>query len=80
MIDLLGYVGALAGPLGAVLLALNIRISPYGYVFFLLSSVCMTVYGIAGQDDKVVLQNGLFTLINLVGLIRWFPNVKAARG
>ena len=77
MIDFLGYLGAVTGPLGAILLALNIRISPIGYVFFLLSSVSMTVFGLAVDSGQVVLQNGLFTVINLVGLVRWMPNLKA---
>ncbi len=71
MMDTLGWIGTYAGPAGAILLALNIRVSPYGYVLFLLSSVAMVVYASWIGDDKVLIQNVLFTAINSVGLVRW---------
>jgi hypothetical protein len=73
LVNVLGWFGAVAGPLAAAILALNIPVSPYAYPLFLLSSLCMTAHGIAVRDNKVVTQNMLFNIINLVGVIRWLP-------
>lgn len=70
---LIGWVGAIAGPLGAILLALNIQISPFGYPLFLLSSVCMTIHGVRKCDTQLIAQSVLFNIINLIGLVRWLP-------
>lgn len=78
MLDSIGYIGAISGPFGALLLAMNVRLSPFGYIFFLVSSISMTIFGFAVSSEQVVIQNGLFTVINLVGLVRWMPNIKAA--
>ncbi len=69
--ELIGWIGTYAGPLGAVLLALNIPISPWGYVLFIISSLAMAGYGLWIADEKVVTQQVLFSVINAVGLCNW---------
>lgn len=65
------WVGSLSGPMGAVLLAANIRASKYGYILFTLSSVLMCVAAYTKGDNPVLVQNVLFSLINGFGLYRW---------
>ncbi|POP51514.1 hypothetical protein [Zhongshania marina] len=72
-VNFVGWFGAVSGPVAAAILALNIPVSPYAYPLFLLSSLCMTAHGIAVKDNKVVTQNMLFNIINLIGVIRWLP-------
>ena len=52
MFELLGWIGSITGPMGALLLALNIRVSRFGYVLFLVSSLTMTVYAIDGGQPS----------------------------
>ena len=65
------WTGSVAGALGALLIALNLPISGYGFVIFLLSSTSWLVAGMATGNRRLVLMNVAFTLVNLVGIYRW---------
>jgi hypothetical protein len=69
--NIIGWLGSVVGPAGAIVLALNIPISRYGYVLFLLSSVFMCLHGVWIDDVQVLTQNLLYTGINLIGVWRW---------
>ena len=69
--ELLAWIGAITGPLGAILLAANIRISGYGYILFIISSVAMLIVGLSTDNHQLVTMNLLFTVINCIGAYRW---------
>lgn len=71
VIKILGWLGAVLGPVGAILLALNIQISPFGYVFFLVGSASWVIYAASRRDKPVLVQSLQFTVINVVGLYNW---------
>lgn len=76
--ELLAWFGAITGPMGAMLLAANIRASGYGYILFTLSSVAMLIVGLASNNPQLVTMNSIFTVINLVGAYRWLVPSKPA--
>ena len=63
--------GSLTGISAAVLLALNIPISAWAYVFYLLSSILLLIWGLREQAHGVAFQNFVFIAINLLGIYRW---------
>ena len=65
------WAGALAGISAATLLALNIPISGWAYVFYLLSSILLLTWGLREQAHGVAFQNFVFIAINLLGIYRW---------
>lgn len=67
----LGWIGTALGIAGALLLALNIPASPWGFVLFTLSSSIL-VWSAERRRllDMMVLQ-GFFLVINLIGVWQW---------
>jgi hypothetical protein len=58
--------------IGALLLALNVPISGWGYVFFLLANIASVYIMRRDNGPRVITwQIYAFTLINVVGFIRW---------
>ena len=68
---IIGWIGAITGLTGAVLLSNNNDWSQWAYVPFLTSSVLMCVWAIRQRHaHTVVLQVG-FTIANINGAINW---------
>ena len=68
---LCGKLGARLGIAGALLLAANIPASPYGYVLFLASSLCLSHWGhVNGFKHQLEMQL-VFTAVNCFGAYRW---------
>ena len=65
------WTGSLTGVSAAVLLALNISISGWAYVFYLLSSILLLIWGLREKAYGVAFQNLVFIAINLLGIYRW---------
>jgi len=65
------WIGANAGVAGAVLVALNIGVTGYGFVLFLVSSLIWSAAGIAQREPSLVVLQGAFTAINVLGIYRW---------
>lgn len=68
---LVGKIGARLGILGAGLLALNNSYSPFGYLFFLASSVSLVCWGKANGFRHQIEMQFVFTLVNMIGLYNW---------
>jgi len=58
--------------IGSSILAMNIDISKWGYVFFTLSSAAGIYVGVKRGVISLTLLNFYFTLINVTGVYRWF--------
>ena len=67
----LEWTGSLTGVSAAILLALNIPISGWAYIFYLLSSILLMIWGIRKKAHGVAFQNFVFIAINILGIYRW---------
>jgi len=70
-IALAKWTGTLFGVSGAVLVALNLPVSGWGFVLFLVSSVSWTVAGVMMRERSLIVLNVVFTIINMLGIYRW---------
>ena len=69
---MLGWIGSITGIIGAILVALNFEFSKFGYFFFLISSVNWAIQAYKNRDNALLSINVAFTLINIIGIYRWF--------
>jgi len=70
-IKVLEWSGALLGVSAALLLALNVPLSAWAYVLYLLSSLCLMVWAYWQKAYGLVFQNLVFVAINVLGIYRW---------
>jgi hypothetical protein len=66
------WTGTVAGVCGATVIALNLGIVGHGFVLFLVSSLLWTAVGFAQREPSLVVLQGAFTAINVLGIYRWF--------
>ena len=67
----LKWFGTVVGVAGALLLAINIPQSGWGFVLFLGSSVSWGLAGLKMKEPSIWTLHGVFTMVNLVGIYRW---------
>ena len=65
------WIGTATGVAGAVLIALNIGAVAAGFGLFLASSLLWSVVGWVHREPSLVVLQGAFTVINLLGIYRW---------
>jgi hypothetical protein len=53
-------------------LAANIEISRWGFVTFFLAHILLVVVFYRVKDYAMMMQNGFFIFIDLLGIFRWF--------
>ena len=59
------------GVVGAVLMALNMNLFTVAYLLFTISTVLWSIYAYRNSNKQLLIMNIIFSLINLVGLIRF---------
>ena len=76
--DFIAMFAAATGILGAVLLAMNVGLSRYGFCLFLLSSICWSSVALSTAQPALLANQLVFVAINLLGIWRWFvqPSVS----
>ncbi len=59
--------------IAAMMTAANLgaRVTGWGFVVFMVSSICWTAVGIATGQPNLLATNAFLTLVNLVGIWRW---------
>jgi len=67
----LKWVGTTTGVLGALILALNIPLSGWGWTLFLVSSLTWTLAGAVMRDLSLVVLQFAFVVVDLIGVWRW---------
>ncbi len=67
----LEWSGSILAVSAAILLALNIELSPWAYVGYLFSSLLLTAWGVRQKAYGIAWQNSVFIVINLLGIYRW---------
>jgi hypothetical protein len=65
------WIGTAAGVSGAMMIALNLGIVGYGFALFLVSSLLWLAAALAQRETSLVILQGTFTAINVLGLWRW---------
>ncbi|MBF0584653.1 MAG: hypothetical protein HQL80_10545 [Magnetococcales bacterium] len=68
---LLKWIGTTTGVAGALLVAMNIPLSGYGFLLFLVSSTSWFVAAYHMREISLMILQAVFTIINLVGVWRW---------
>ena len=68
---ILEWVGSICGVLGAIILALNTQFSWLGFVFFLVSSICIACFAVKASAKGILFMQIAFIAINIVGIYRW---------
>ncbi len=71
LLKLMEWGGAMIAVVAAVILALNISISPWAFVLYLISSLILTLWGWYSGAYAIALQNVIFIGINSLGIYRW---------
>ncbi len=68
---MLKWSGTITGLAGAALLALNIPISGWGWVLFAVSALAWTIAGLVMREYSLVMLQGGFLAVDLIGIYRW---------
>ena len=71
LLPALKWFGTATGLIGAVILALNLPISGWGWILFAASSATWTLAGVLMREASLVLLQGGFLVVDLVGIWRW---------
>lgn len=80
LIAALEWTGSFCGVAGALLIASNTRLSPWGWWLFLASSASLCGYALLQSAWGLLLLNACFVATNLMGLVRWWlPALQAGR-
>ncbi|WP_130472385.1 nicotinamide mononucleotide transporter [Candidatus Magnetaquicoccus inordinatus] len=67
----LKWIGTTTGVVGALLVAMNIPQSGYGFLLFLVSSISWFIAAYRMREISLMILQAVFTVINLVGVWRW---------
>ena len=65
------WIGTGAGVSGAFMIALNLGLVIYGFGLFLISSLLWSLVGWLQREMSLLVLQGAFTIINIVGIYRW---------
>ena len=71
LLAMLKWTGTVCGVLGALLLALNISDSGWGWVLFFFSSTSWGIAGLKMKEPSLWTLHAVFTVVNLLGIYRW---------
>ena len=55
-----------------LLLSLNLDISKFGFLTFFIGHIILMCYFLKFKDWAMIVQNGFFIIIDLIGIYRWF--------
>lgn len=76
MANLPEILGTVAGIAGALMLALNNRYSSWAWPVWVASNIAWIVYALDHHSYGFLVQQIVFTVINLVGIRKWFSKPK----
>ena len=71
LLTFLKWLGTALAIIGALAIALNIPYSGWGFVAFLVSSLSWSIAGFMMKEPSLVVLQGTFVVINLIGIYRW---------
>ncbi len=71
LLTTLKWIGTITGLVGALILAVNLPLSGWGWVLFAASALAWTIAGIVMREYSLVLLQGGFFIVDLLGIYRW---------
>lgn len=73
MTEIAGWIAPIATMIAAMMTAANLgaRVTGWGFVVFVVGSICWTTVGIGTDQANLLWTNGFLTLVNIVGVWRW---------
>lgn len=79
MQDITGWIAPIATMIAAMMTAANLgaRITGWGFVVFMIGSVCWSIVGAISGQTNLLATNAFLTLVNLVGIWRWLGRQRA---
>ena len=71
MIAWLKWIGTGAGLAGALVIALNLPFSGWGFVLFFVSSTTWFAAAVLQRDTPLAVLSAGYTAVNILGMYRW---------
>jgi sporulation protein YlmC with PRC-barrel domain len=73
MADAAGWIASIATMIAAVMTASNLgtRVTGWGFVIFLVGSICWTITAFLGDQPSLLWSNVFLCLVNVMGIWRW---------
>ena len=71
LVAVLKWTGCACGMIGALIQALHIPISGWGWVFYTANSLFWLVASIQMRERSLIVQSIVYTILNVVGIYRW---------
>lgn len=65
------WIGSAAGIAGALMMAVNTRVSPWAYPVWVLASIALLAFALGGGHHALAMQQAVFTAVNALGCWRW---------
>jgi uncharacterized membrane protein len=70
-LKIMEWSGAMIAVIAAIMMALNVSISPWAFVLYFISSLILALWGWYSGAYAIALQNVIFIGINSLGIYRW---------
>jgi uncharacterized membrane protein len=70
-LQIMEWSGAMIAVIAAIMMALNVSISPWAFVLYFISSLILALWGWYSGAYAIALQNVIFIGINSLGIYRW---------
>jgi hypothetical protein len=82
LIDILKWAASISGVAAALIVSLDLgrRITGWGFVLFVASSLCWIAGSFLSDDEPLLSQNLALFAINLLGVYRYLIRKKAPHG
>ncbi len=65
------WMGTIHGIIGSALLALNVNVSGYGFLFYLVSNAFFIFFGLKTRSYGILTLQCVYTVTSVVGIYRW---------
>ena len=79
MENIAGWIAPIATVIAAMMTAANLgaRITGWGFIVFVVGSVCWSLVGLATGQTNLLATNAFLTIVNLIGVWRWLGRQRA---
>lgn len=77
--SMVGWIAPIATIVAAMMTAANLgaRVTGWGFVVFVVGSVCWSIVGISTGQSNLLASNGFLTLVNAIGIWRWLGRQRS---
>lgn len=71
--EMVAWIGCLTALTGSALLALNLKVSAWGWLAYLISNGAWIVFALYTSNTALLVQTLGFTMTSIIGCWRWIP-------